>query len=46
VQELVERLRLDLQHRFLLGEDALLHQVHRDVHRGQPVRLPLRVWSM
>ena len=46
VQQLVERLRLDLQQRFLLGEQPLVAHVDRDVDAASPVRLPLRVWSM
>ena len=46
VQELVERLRLDLQQGLLLREEPLLAHVHRDLTAARPVRLPLRVWSM
>ncbi len=35
VQELVERLRLDLEQRFLLRDEALLAHVDRDLHGGQ-----------
>ena len=43
MQKLVELLRIDAQHRFLLSINPLAHHIHRNADGAGPVRLPLRV---